>query len=98
MNHDPSRRLPALREAKTAVADSATRWADPGALQEDLANVFAIAIQETRSAKLTPDPATISIVADGFGVYGLLPALVTRGAVDSVVDFVRRLDGYFVDL
>lgn len=98
MNHDPGRRLPTLREAKTAVADPATRRADPGALQEDLANVFAIAIQETRPAELTSDPTTISIMADGFGVYGLLPALVTRGAVDSVVDFVCRLDGYFVDL
>ena len=97
MDHYPRGRLPAFWETETTVANSATWRAHPRVLHQDLSDVLAVAIQETRTAELTADAATVAVVADRLGIGGLLAALVARGTVDSVVYLFGCLDGHLVD-
>ena len=97
MDHYPCGRLPALRETETTVANAPTRRAHPRVLHQGFSDVFAVAIQETRTAKLTADTATVAVVADRLGIGGLLAALVASGTVDPVVYLIGCLDGYLVD-
>ena len=97
MNHDPSRRFPSFRETETAVADTSAGRAHPLFLQQGFPDVFPVAIQEARTAKLPTDATTIDVVADRFGVGGLLSALVASGTVYTVVDLFCGPDGHFVD-
>ena len=97
MYHDSRRRFPSLRETETAVADPPARRAHPGLVEQNLPDVFSVAVQETGAADLTTDTATVQVVTDGFGVGRFLPALVASGPVCPIVDLVGCFYGDFGD-
>ena len=52
---------------------------------ESLAGILAVAVPQTASAELTPDPDTFSAPTNGLRVRSLLSALVARGPDAGVV-------------
>ena len=96
MDHYPRGGFPALREAETAVANPSARRAHPGLVQESILDVLSVAIEQTRTTKLSTDTAAVDVVAHGFCINCLLSALVASGTVYAVIDLFGRFNGHFV--
>ena len=88
MDEDSRRRLAPLWQAKTTIADLPTGRTHPLAIQEGLPDPLPIPVQQAGPTKLPPHPTAVLVVANRFGVDGLLPALVTGCAVHAVIDLV----------
>ena len=85
MNQDPGCSLAISVPADGAVAEVPTRRTLPMRVLESLAGILAVAVPQTASAELTPDPDTFSAPTNGLGVRSLLSALVARGPDAGVV-------------
>ena len=85
----PGGGLPSLGEAEAAVADLPTWRTHPLFVQQCLPDALPIAVEEAWPTELPPQSLAVPVVADGLGVHCLLSALVTGGAVSTVVDLVR---------
>ena len=91
MDHDPGGRAALLGQAEAAVADAPAWRTHPLRAPQHVHDVLSIAVLEAGSAELPANAVAVFVVADGFGIDCLLPALVARGAVDLIVDLVRAL-------
>ena len=89
MDQDPCWRLASLRQTEAAVADLPTRRTHPRTIPEGIHNTLPVTVQQARGAELPTHSATVLVVAYGFSVDGLLPALMASGAFVAVVDLVR---------
>ena len=89
MDHNTSGWLASLRKAETTVAYLPARWTHPTVVPKRLTEILSIAIYQTRTTKLSTHASAVLVATDGFGVDGLLPALVAGGAPHTIVDLVR---------
>lgn len=85
----PRRGLTPLRQTKTTVANLPTGRTHPRVVPERVHETFPVPILQTGGAELPPNSSTMLVVAHSFAVDGLLPALVTRRAINTVVDLIR---------
>jgi len=88
MDQNSSGGFPSLRHAETAVADFPTGWTHPLWVAQGLRQTFPVTVQQAGGTKLPPHSFAVFVVAHRLHVLGLLAALVTSGAVQSIVDFL----------
>ena len=85
VNHDACWRAALFRKAEAAVAYAATRRAYPSVVLERLTCALSVSVAQARATELAPYTNAVLVVADRLLVEGLLPALMTRRAVNFVI-------------
>jgi hypothetical protein len=89
VDHDPSRWLPSLGQAKTTVAYLPARWTYPAVVAQWLTEVLSVAIDQTWTTELSAHASAVLVPTDCLGVDGFLSALVARGAPHAIIYLVR---------